>query len=289
MSRRKVLLGVVALGAAGLGIAAQQLRVAQRAGPFVRGILGTCGHDPGLPDVADSELVSGLIAPEWLDEASEWIVSYPAGMAAETMPVIVVVRGAQGFAGCAFDDNHGLGRFQNHVVEKTGQPFALALVDGFKTLWFDGDPDNRARSLVTEGLFDVLGGLGLSVDRLGLYGWGTGGFGVLGLALELGVDRVAGVGSLAPAIFPSWDFVDGYYDNEEEWRSHDPNRIIDELAAFALRVDCGESDPFADEVRRFRNNFDPALPGAIDPGCRDFRYWHQKHPLMLEFLAERLA
>ena len=242
-----------------------------------------------MPAVGKSELVRGTIDGGWLDESSEWVVSYPDGRAGESMPLIVVLHGAQGFAGHAFDDNHGLGRFQNDVVARTGRPFALALVDGFRTLWFDREGGPQAQALVTEGLFGVVEELGLSTDRVALYGWGTGGFGVLRLAIELGPDRVVGIGSLAPAIFPQWDFVPGYYQSEQEWQAHDPHRLIDQLSEFPLRVDCGEGDPFASEVARFRSAFDPAPEGAIDPGCRDYRYWHKKHPLMLEFLTDRLT
>ncbi len=167
--------------------------------------------------------------------------------------------------------------------------FALALIDGFRTLWFDQAGGPQSRSLVTEGLFGVVEELGLSTDRLALYGWGTGGFGVLGLAVELGIERVAAVGSLAPAIFPDWEFVPGYYHSQEEWQAHDPHLLLDELSRFPLRIDCGSGDPFANEVERFRNAFDPPPEGAVDPGCRDYRYWHKKHPLMLEFLLERLS
>jgi len=56
-----------------------------------------------------------------------------------------------------------------------------------------------------------------------------------------------------------------------------------------MRIDCGESDPFAARVKQFRDSFDPVPAGGIEPGCHDGRFWSRQTPAEIRFLGESLA
>ncbi len=259
----------------------------------VRRALGSCGDDPGLAAGARvgpkvyGELDGGG-APSRRNGSCPTRPRHTPG-SSTNLGVIVVLHGVQGFAAHAFEPNHGLDRFQAAAVALGLPPFVLAVADGGPTLWFDRPDGERPQSLIVEGLLPVIADLGLSTERVALYGWGSGGYGAILLLERLGIERVTAVASTSPALFSRWDEVDGYHADEAEYERLDAFDRIGLLEQVPYRVTCGDEDPFADEVERFRAAFPVAPVGGIEAGCRDQAYWHRAHPDMLAYLAPSLG
>jgi hypothetical protein len=56
-----------------------------------------------------------------------------------------------------------------------------------------------------------------------------------------------------------------------------------------VRVDCGESDPFAAVTREYRDGFASRPAGGLEPGGHDLGYWRRTAGPQLEFLGAALA
>lgn len=295
VGRRRLLAGTAALG--GLGVMGGAAWVgAALAGVDVpmgarvrRRIGGACGDDPGAPDVQPGPLRSGLMDDSWMGEPTRWHVSYPPGTEpGDEMPVVLVLHGAQGTAIHAFEDGHGLDRFQAVHVTETGRPYALAAVDGHLSFWYDRPDGPRPIAMVLEAFIPMLAEMGLDTSSLPIHGWGSGATAAMIVALELGSDVVGPVGALSPALFDSFDdaaAVTDNFDTADGFHVWDLHARLDELARLDLMLDCGADDPFAAPVGRLRDALTSisgeAPPGSIGEGCRTRGYWHRRHPVHL--------
>jgi enterochelin esterase-like enzyme len=169
-------------------------------------------------------------------------------------------------------------------------PFAIASVDGGDTVnWHPRADGDDPVQMLTDELFPLLAGQGLVVGRPALWGVSLGGTGALYLATLPGFSPAAVVAA-SPALWRDpGEWQAGTYDDEDDFAANSLWNRRDLLAGTDLRIDCGESDPFADRVREFRDGLDPTPAGGIEPGCHDGRFWSRQTPAELAFVGTALA
>ncbi|WP_432946339.1 alpha/beta hydrolase [Kribbella sp. CA-253562] len=281
-TRRRVLLGVAGLGAAGIaGLETTILPGRAR----VHDVLGLTGEDGVVPDVPAGPVVSGSFASAARRTAVGWSVIYPHGHRPDAqLPVVVVMHGRGGDHTSAVNDL-GADRFLTSVVRSGTPAFALATVDGGRdSYWHRRSTGDDPQRMVVAELLPLLAKRGLRTDRYGVLGWSMGGYGAL-LAARDGAGRVAAAGAMSPAL---WRHVDdaapGAFDGADDFAAY---RVRGgRLRNVALRIDCGWDDPFAGAVRDLRR--DLATDGGTQAGAHTAGYWRRMLPAQLRFLGERL-
>ncbi len=143
--------------------------------------------------------------------------------------------------------------------------------------------------MITGELLPLLASMGLDVGRLAFWGVSLGGTGALHLATLPDFDPV-GVVASSPALWRDpGEWQPGDYDDEADFETNNVWNRRDRLDSVNLRIDCGESDPFASRVRQFRDSLDPTPAGGIEPGCHDGRFWSRQTPAAMLFLGAALA
>jgi poly(3-hydroxybutyrate) depolymerase len=295
LSRRRVL-SVGAASAAGVlvgGVAAVEAGLLPGRVQLARA-LGRCAG-PAAPPAPGPPVRAAQLASGHRGRPVRWQLALPPGVPADGLPVVLVLHGRGDDAGTAFRDL-GLHVLLARNVAAGGRPFALAAADGGEGYWHPrADGDDPLGMLVNE-LLPTLGGLGLDVRRIGVWGWSMGGFGALLVAREsarggLGAARVVVAGAASPALFDSYaDAAPGAFDDPadfDRWGTLIADPAVD--ASTALRVTCGDADAFTDPTRRYRAAVTPTPAGDIAPGCHDTGYWATEAPAALSFLADHLA
>jgi dienelactone hydrolase len=143
--------------------------------------------------------------------------------------------------------------------------------------------------MVVDEFVPLLRHRGLDTGRLGLHGWSMGGYGALLLA---GKDHlpVRAVAVSSPALFTSAGATAaGAFDDAADFTAHDVLAHPEWLDAVpAIRIDCGESDPFHDATRSFVGRLARRPAGGFGPGRHDATYWRRVAPAQLRFLGRRL-
>ncbi|HET6749538.1 MAG TPA: alpha/beta hydrolase-fold protein [Actinomycetes bacterium] len=124
--------------------------------------------------------------------------------------------------------------------------------------------------MLLEELLPLLAGLGLrtAAGAVGVAGWSMGGGGALRLA-EAAPERLAAVVATSPAVAAAGDEVAG----------------AARLRGLAVRVDCGETDPFADAARALAARLPQGAEVHLAKGCHDGVFWQRQAPAQLRFLA----
>jgi hypothetical protein len=169
-------------------------------------------------------------------------------------------------------------------------PFVIASVDGGDaTNWHRRSDGDDPPAMIAGELLPLLASMGLDVGRLAFWGVSLGGTGALHLA-TLSVFEAAGVVAASPALWREpGEWQSGAYDDETDFEANNLWNRRDRLDGVQLRIDCGESDPFASRVRQFRDSLDPMPGGCIEPGCHGIRFWSRQTPAEISFLGAALA
>jgi hypothetical protein len=296
MSRRAFLVGgAAAVGAVGVAAVGGAALVEEGVLPGksrLDEVLGRCGDALAPPEVEPGPVTTGTF-PSAARNGVEvgWSVAYPPGHGpGDPLRVCLFLHGRGGDHTDATGPMH-LDRFLAGAVGAGAvEPFAIASVDGGDAVnWHRrADGDDPVRMLTGE-LLPVLGEGGLVVDRPALWGVSLGGTGALYLA-TLPDLAPAGVVAASPALWREpGEWQDGAYDDEDDFAATNLWDRRDLLDGVALRIDCGESDPFADRVRQFRDSLDPPPAGGIEAGCHDTRFWSRQTPAELAFVGTALA
>ena len=140
--------------------------------------------------------------------------------------------------------------------------------------------------MVLDELVPLLDRRGLDVRRIGLLGWSMGGYGGLRLAGLLGEGRVAGVAAVSPALWHDYeDTAPGAFDDAADFADATVFGRQRSLRGIPVRVDCGESDPFASATRDYVHGFGHRPRGAFERGGHDVGYWRRIAPRQLRFLG----
>lgn len=286
ISRRALLLGGVSIAAAAVGAAA----AVEWDSPTFRRVRGACGDTPPLP-ASRYRVTSGRFASDAMRGSMPWLVALPDDHDPdnETLPLVLCLHGAfvnadRVVAGVGFPA----------FASQAGLRLALAAPGGGGTLYWHPRADGRdplGWALdeflpMVEARFRVGG----SRQRRGAIGWSMGGHGALLVAQERR-DLASAAVALSPAVWPSYDAAlsghDYTYDSATDWQRYGVFQRLDELDGVAVRVDCGDADPFAPTARQLLARI-PGVVGGIEEGCHDDGFWRRRTPTALRFLAEHL-
>jgi pimeloyl-ACP methyl ester carboxylesterase len=224
-----------------------------------------------------------------------------ATRAVTRLPVVVALHGLGG------DENGVLGLdlpgYLADAVAAGVPPFALAAVAGGTGYWHARRSGEDAGRMVTGEFLPLLSRLpgdvdgvrvpGLATaagDRVGFYGWSMGGYGALLLAEQLGAGRVRAVAVSGPALWEkAADTAPGAFDDPSDFARHDVFAGRARLRGVAVRIDCGDGDPFVDAARDFAAGLSPRPAGGFGVGGHEGRYWRRVAPGQLAFLGRALA
>jgi hypothetical protein len=252
VSRRGLLIGgigaAVAMAAGGTGYELVQDGTLPGKYQLDR-LLGACGSDPGVPDVAAGPVTATSFYSRYRRRTVEMVLMRPPG-ARGSLPAVIVLHGMGGDARSAV--SLGYPEFLAAAVGAGAAPFAAVSVDGGGSVYWHqrADGDDPLGMIVNEVL-PRLRRAGYRVAKIGVTGWSMGGYGALLLASDLGPGRVA------------------------------------TLRRIPVRIDCGSSDPFSAEDTALRERLgDP--PGAISGGCHDQAFWRRNLPAELAFVSRHL-
>jgi enterochelin esterase-like enzyme len=270
VTRRQALAGgVLGVAAAAGGAALVQAGVLPGRYRLAR-VLGAC--DVALPPatVAPGPIRFGVFRSERRGRTVGYGVAWPPGSGpGARLPVCLLLHAAAGDHRAPFDRL----RMHHHLAEAVGArrvpPFALASADGRGSSWRPGGGDDPFGMLLEE-LLPLLAGLGLrtAAGAVGVAGWSMGGGGALRLA-EAAPGRLAAVVATSPAVAAAGEEVAG----------------AARLRGLAVRVDCGETDPFADAARALAVRLPAGAEVHLARGCHDGVFWQRQAPAQLRFLA----
>jgi enterochelin esterase-like enzyme len=254
--------------------------------------LGACGGDPGLPAVTPGPVLTSQFYSQHRRRAVQMVIMRPPGVSGP-LPVAVLLHGAGGNAASAV--SLGYPQFLASVVSAGVTPFAVVAVDGGgSTYWHRRASGDDPQGMIVYEVLPRLRNLGYQVDSPAVLGWSMGGYGALLLADRLGPVRVSAVCALSPAVFIS--FADAAAANPEAFDSAADFAANDVRAPWSLatlrqlpvRIDCGESDPFAPADAALRAALgNPA--GSIAGGCHDQGFWRRHLAAQLTFAGQHLS
>jgi S-formylglutathione hydrolase FrmB len=287
VSRRALLLGglgvVVAAGVGGLAY--------EWDSPAVMRVLGRCGDTPDLPP-SSYRVTTSTFSSEAMKATVPWLVAVPDDYQQdrESLPLVLCLHGA-------FSD-------ADRVVSAVGFPayasavdhrFALAAPGGGGALYWHPRADGRDPLAWAVDEFvpfvEKRFGVGGNREQRGVIGWSMGGAGALMVAQER-PDLVSAAVALSPAVWPSYDAArSGHtytFESESDWERFGVYQRLDELHGIAVRIDCGDGDPFAPTARQLLDRI-PDATGGIDDGCHDNGFWRRHAPAALRFLDDHLA
>jgi hypothetical protein len=296
ISRRGFLIGgAVVVGVAAVGVVGGGVLVEDGVLPGKSKLdeaLGRCGTALAPPDVEPGPVTTGTFTSTARNGAEVgWTVVHPPGSSpGDALRVCLFLHGRGG----RHTDATGpmeLPRFlAGGVDDGSVIPFAIASVDGGDAVnWHRRADGEDPVAMLTDELFPLLAGQGLVVDRPAFWGVSLGGTGALYLA-TLPQFSAAAVVAASPALWKRpGEWQEGAYDDEEDFAANSLWNRRDDLTGIDLRIDCGESDPFAGRVREFRDSLDPVPAGGIEPGCHDTRFWSRQAPDELAFVGAALA
>jgi enterochelin esterase-like enzyme len=270
LTRRQALAGgVLGVAAAAGGAALVQAGVLPGRYRLAR-VLGAC--DVALPPatVAPGPTRFGAFRSRRRGRTVGYGVAWPPGSGpGARLPVCLLLHAAAGDHRAPFERL----RMHHHLAEAVGArrvpPFALASADGGGSSWRPGGGDDPFGMLLEE-LLPLLAGLGLrtAAGAVGVAGWSMGGGGALRLA-EAAPERLAAVVATSPAVAAAGEEVAG----------------AARLRGLAVRVDCGETDPFADAARALGARLPKCAEVHLAKGCHDGVFWQRQAPAQLRFLA----
>jgi S-formylglutathione hydrolase FrmB len=235
--------------------------------------LGAC--DVGVPPtaVAPGPTRFGSFGSERRGRTVGYGVAWPPGSGpGDHLPVCLLLHAAAGDHRAPFDRL----RMHHHLAQAVGgervRPLALASADGRGSSWRPAADDDPFAMLLEE-LLPLLAGVGLrtGADDLGVLGWSMGGGGALRLA-EAAPERLAAVVATSPAVAATGDEV----------------AAAARLRGLAVRVDCGETDPFAGATRALAAALPRGAEVNLAKGCHDGVFWQRQAPAQLRFLAAAL-
>ena len=253
--------------------------------------VGPSGEAGVVPDISPGRTISGSFrSAARLGASCGWTIAYPPGTMRE-LPVAVVLHGRGNDHVSAFDRDYlALDRFLAASVREGGAPFALASVDGGESYWHARESGEDAGAMVLEEFLPMLADRGLDVARVGFLGWSMGGYGALALAGTLGRAGAVAVAAESPALWREFgDTHAGAFDDAADLEDATVFGRQDSLDGVAVRVDCGEGDPFYAETRAYVDGFEVPPAGGFQPGGHDLDYWRRLAPAQLRFLGEAFA
>ncbi len=250
----------------------------------------SCGSLPDVPSVAPGRRLSGVLTSQARGGLRcGWTIAWPPGRR-RGLPVVVVLHGRGNDHASAFSSDYlALDRYLARAVGLGTPPYALASIDGGEAYWHARADGDDPAAMVVDELLPLLSRHGLDTGRLGFLGWSMGGYGALHLGGVLGPSRVAAVAAMSPALWHEYaDSAPGAFDDAADLAANTVLGRQSDLDGVAVRVDCGDGDPFAPVTRDYRAGFDVPPAGGIEPGDHELAYWRRLAGRELAFLGAHL-
>ncbi|ADG98250.1 putative esterase [Segniliparus rotundus DSM 44985] len=253
------------------------------------GVLGWAGCH-AVADPADVE--TGSFPSKFRNGRNTgWAILRPQGASGPVRPVIHL---------------HGLGGDHTEVfafdfagaaataAAAGDRPFAVVGVDGGKmgegTYFHPRATGEDAAQMVIQELIPLLGERGLDTSKVALHGISMGGFGALRIGALLGPERAAAICAASPALWlPGSATAPGAFDSAEDHERNSGFELRPALSRIPLRIDIGESDPFASATRSFISGLESKPEGGFSPGGHDGAFWGAHLPDELVWLGKHLA
>lgn len=254
---------------------------------------GACRVPVAVPTIEPGPVIDGSFGSSARRTQVGWSLFLPPGdRAPADLPVCVALHGRS--ADHRFAHDLAVDRFLAAAVAGGVPPFAVVSVDGGDAVnWHRRASGDDPVAMVVDELLPEMARRGHPTDRVALWGWSLGGWGALHLATQLGRERVAAVAAASPAIWRTFaDIQPGAFDDAADFDRHDLFRRSGELSGIPLRIDCGDSDPFASGVADLRSALSSsgaAIDGGLSPGCHDSTFFQHVEPEELAFLGRHLA
>jgi S-formylglutathione hydrolase FrmB len=289
MSRRVLLAGGAAslAGLVGLGIAADY--EINRHPSLHERVFG-CGHTPSIP-ASTYQVTAGTTHSVAMQGDMPWIVAVPADHApGQPLPVVLCLPGAGGDAE-TLTRSIGLPGW----ASAAGLRLGFACPGGEASTYYHPRRDGtNSLAWVTEEFLPMVQSrfaMGGSKAARAVLGWSMGGYGALLLAQQR-PDLVVAAVAASPAVFPSYaEAITPHadtFDSAADWARWGFWDRAGDVHDVAVRIDCGNGDPFAATARQLMHR----IPGAvvsISDGCHDDGFWRRTATAQLRFLAGRLS
>lgn len=218
--------------------------------------------------------------------STNWAIARPPGQSAPLRAVIALHgKGSDAATVMAGGVEQGLA----DAVGAGLPPFAVVAVDGGGGYWHNRTSGDDAGAMVLDELIPMLAGQGLDTSRVGFLGWSMGGYGALLLGARLGPARTAAICAVSPALWTSAGAAaPGAFDGAQDYAA---NSVwgLPALGSIPIRIDCGNSDPFAGATRQFIGQLPTPPAGGFSPGGHDGEFWSSQLPAEISWLAPLLV
>lgn len=217
---------------------------------------------------------------------ANWIIARPPGQDRPLRPV-VLLHGKDSSAENVM--SMGVERFLADAVAAGLPPFAMAAIDGGNGYWHRRVSGDDSGAMVLDEFLPLLADQGLDTSRVAFLGWSMGGYGAMLLGSRLGSARTAAICAVSPALWTSPSAAaPGAFDGAEDYAA---NSVwgLDELDGIPLRIDIGESDPFAGATRLFIDQLATPPAGGFSSGGHDSAFWSTQLTAEITWIAPLLT
>jgi len=180
-----------------------------------------------------------------------------------------------------------------HVDGRPLPPMAIAAADGGPGYW-NPHPGDDPMGMVIDELIPLCQrhGLGRGRRAIGTLGISMGGYGALLLA-EKYPRLISAVAAIGPAVWTSYAQAravnSGAYASAAAFVGADAVTHASALAATAVRVACGVSDPFYPGARALARVLPRGAVTDLSRGCHTGQFFVAQEPASLAFLGRHLT